>query len=45
MTTSTLLMLGGGIGLAVFALAGAVCWSLLRKKRKKLLHAIEQEYQ
>ena len=45
MSTSTILMLSGGGGLLVFALAGIISWSVLRKKGKALLHAIVREYQ
>lgn len=40
-----LLFWGGLIGMGVFGAAGVVCWLVLARKRKKLLLAIEQEYQ
>lgn len=45
LSTGQLLLLGGGIGFAVFLLIGVVCWAVLRKKRRTLLRAIEEEYQ
>lgn len=45
LSTGEMLLLGGGIGFAVFLLIGVVCWAVLRKKRRTLLRAIEEEYQ
>lgn len=44
-TSGTLLMWGGVVGLVLFAIAGVVCWGVLRKKRQRLLHMIQQDYQ
>mgnify|MGYP005814967105 FL=1 len=40
-----LLLYGGLAGVVLFALAGLICWRVLRKKGRALLHAIETEYQ
>ncbi len=45
LSTGEMLLLGGGIGFAVFLLIGVVCWAVLRKKRRTLLRTIEEEYQ
>lgn len=45
LSTGTLLLWGGGIGLAVFTVIGLVSWAVLRRKRNRLLRAIEEEYQ
>ena len=44
-SVGTLLLWGGLAGLAIFTLAGVICWLVLRRKGRGLLHAIEREYQ
>ena len=45
MELGELLLYGGIAGFVLFALAGLVCWRVLRKKGQDLLRAIETEYQ
>ena len=45
MELGELLFYGGIAGVALFALAGLICWLVLRKKGRALLRAIETEYQ
>ena len=45
MEMGALLLYGGIAGFVLFALAGLVCWRVLRKKGRALLQAIETEYQ
>lgn len=40
-----ILLCAGGAGLVVFTVLGIISWVLLRKKGKKLLSSIQQEYE
>lgn len=44
-TTGQMLLYGGIAGIVVFSLVGILVMAVLRGKRKKLLRAIEEEYQ
>lgn len=44
MSLGTILLWCGLGGAALSLVAGAVCWLLLRRKGRELLHAIEREY-
>ena len=39
-----ILFYAGAAGLVLFAAAGAICWIVFRRKRRRLLHSIETEY-
>ncbi len=45
MELGELMFYGGIAGFVLFALIGLVCWLVLRRKGKNLLHAIETEYE
>ena len=45
MSTGTLLFYGGIAGIVIFSIVGIVTFVLLRGRGKKLLRAIQEEYE